>query len=871
MSSGADGLLGAVVDEACRSGEEQAVREALATGYGCDSAYKGWTPLQRAAAAGHVAITGATALMLASGCGHVNVVRFLVKQTRADVDACNDEGASPCYLAAQNGHLEVVRYLVSDVGVDPLSPLPDGTSTVYIAAQNGHVDVLRFLLGQVPEAAMARRAEGAFPLLVAAFSGKVEVARLLVEEHGADVDECDANGVTPLYVAAQNGHLPMVAYLATDAGAAVEAADVKGITPLYVAAYSGQLSIVRYLVEKAAADVQHGRDSGATPLYIAAQVGHAQVVEYLATTESGGVNAIKSNGETALHTAARYGHLPVVQFLVSPAGGADVDRVRRDGATPFWVAAHAGRVDVVRWLASAAQADVRRPTCDGTTPFAAACARGHVATVACLAVEVLALTPGDFPVDATAYSPTSSGRGMVVDGSGQRLFGVLSRAALELYAGMRLVKRVLLSRVEAVTRDSASILVRCIGGETVALDASSEANAAEWAAALDEATGPGRLDWRLQVADLVLDETKSGVLGRGAFGVVRRGTWHGFPVAVKQLHDAESMGQAARAEFVHEAELMAGLRHPNVVRFIGASLDADSPCLVTELLEGGSLYSLLHTKRSFAVDWPLVVRIASDVAAGMAYLHACEPPVVHRDLKSPNVLLDRSLRAKIADFGLTKAIAETGVHTTAGTARWAAPELLRNEAYGHKVDVYSFGVLLWEMCTRSVPYRELDNNQVIFRALRGGARPTIPDYVPPTLAALMSEAWAEDPTVRPAFVDIVARLDLGAPSVAASSGGPAVPDGVPGTRAPRGMLLSSSSSSDADDDGQADPADESDDDNDSDDEPLLRTVVHFSASNSGASPDQGSSSTAAPRGGFDISVISSWLSFDVASWWAGKS
>ena len=126
---------------------------------------------------------------------------------------------------------------------------------------------------------------------------------------------------------------------------------------------------------------------------------------------------------------------------------------------------------------------MRRPTCDGTTPFAAACARGHVATVACLAVEVLALTPGDFPVDATAYSPDiirvlmsalagkmvgERSRGIVVDGSGQRLFGVLSRAALELYAGMRLVKRVLLSRVEAVTRDSASILVRCIGGETVA-------------------------------------------------------------------------------------------------------------------------------------------------------------------------------------------------------------------------------------------------------------------------------------------------------------------------------------------------------------------------------------------------------------------
>jgi len=198
-------------------------------------------------------------------------------------------------------------------------------------------------------------------------------------------------------------------------------------------------------------------------------------------------------------------------------------------------------------------------------------------------------------------------------------------------------------------------------------------------------------------------------VGAGAFGEVFKGTCLGEPCAVKtMLNVTEDNVKAFRAEIL----LTATLRHPNIVHFVGACWGKELTCLVLEWVPSGSIGSLLEDDPGGgALRWdePLL-RLACDVARGMAYLHGREfiddfdgrrkRGVLHRDLKPDNVLVTAHLRAKIADFGGSRALdASALAATTVGTPLFCAPEIMRGEAYDEKVDVYSFGVMLVDMAS----------------------------------------------------------------------------------------------------------------------------------------------------------------------------
>ncbi|KAG5013318.1 hypothetical protein JHK86_025579 [Glycine max] len=243
-----------------------------------------------------------------------------------------------------------------------------------------------------------------------------------------------------------------------------------------------------------------------------------------------------------------------------------------------------------------------------------------------------------------------------------------------------------------------------------------------------------------------------------SYGEVYRGEWHGTEIAVKRFLDQDISGESLE-EFKTEVRIMKRLRHPNVVLFMGAVTRPPNLSIVTEFLPRGSLYRLLHRPNS-QLDERRRLKMALDTARGMNYLHNCTPVVVHRDLKSPNLLVDKNWVVKVCDFGLSRMKHSTFLssRSTAGTAEWMAPEVLRNEPSNEKCDVYSFGVILWELSTMQQPWGGMNPMQVVGAVGFQHRRLDIPDDMDPTIADIIRKCWQTDPNLRPTFAEILAAL-----------------------------------------------------------------------------------------------------------------
>ncbi|KAL2520748.1 Protein kinase superfamily protein [Forsythia ovata] len=249
-------------------------------------------------------------------------------------------------------------------------------------------------------------------------------------------------------------------------------------------------------------------------------------------------------------------------------------------------------------------------------------------------------------------------------------------------------------------------------------------------------------------------------VGVGSFGTVHRAKWRESDVAVKVLN-VQDFHDDQLKEFLREVSIMKRVRHPNLVLFMGAVTKHPHLSIVTEYLPRGSLYQLIHRPAAAEMlDQRRWLRMALDVAKGINYLHCLNPPIVHSDLKSPNLLVDKSWTVKVCDFGLSRFKANTFISSmsAAGTPEWMAPEFLRGEPSNEKSDVYSFGVILWELLTMQQPWDGLSPVQVVGAVAFQNRRLEIPQCTSPMLASLMESCWAEDPARRPSFASIVETL-----------------------------------------------------------------------------------------------------------------
>ncbi|KAL4320085.1 hypothetical protein GQ457_18G002260 [Hibiscus cannabinus] len=261
-------------------------------------------------------------------------------------------------------------------------------------------------------------------------------------------------------------------------------------------------------------------------------------------------------------------------------------------------------------------------------------------------------------------------------------------------------------------------------------------------------------EWEIPWEDLQIGER----IGIGSYGEVYRADWNGTEVAVKKFLDQDFSGDAL-VQFKCEVEIMLRLRHPNVVLFMGAVTHSPHFSILTEFLPRGSLYKLLH-RPNLQLDEKRRMRMALDVAKGMNYLHTSHPTIVHRDLKTPNLLVDKNWVVKVCDFGLSRMKHHTFLSSksTAGTPEWMAPEVLRNEPANEKCDVYSFGVILWELVTLRIPWKGLNPMQVVGAVGFQNRRLEIPEDVDPVVAQIIRECWQTEPHLRPSFAQLMSRL-----------------------------------------------------------------------------------------------------------------
>ncbi|XP_069169165.1 mitogen-activated protein kinase kinase kinase 7 isoform X2 [Procambarus clarkii] len=245
-------------------------------------------------------------------------------------------------------------------------------------------------------------------------------------------------------------------------------------------------------------------------------------------------------------------------------------------------------------------------------------------------------------------------------------------------------------------------------------------------------------------------------IGKGSFGVVYKALWRGLTVAVKKV-ETESEVNA----FYNEVQQLARVQHENIIYLYGACFSDAHKCLVIEYADGGSLYHLLHNSPNTEYNLAHGISWLLQCAKAVSYLHAIQPrPLLHRDLKPPNLLLTKGAKIlKVCDFG-TACELSTIMSDNRGSAAWMAPEVFEGKLYTEKCDVYSWGIILWEVMTRRVPFADLGLAVRIMWAVHQKQRPPLVTGCPKLLENLMKRCWDHNQARRPRMEEVVEKITV---------------------------------------------------------------------------------------------------------------
>lgn len=259
-------------------------------------------------------------------------------------------------------------------------------------------------------------------------------------------------------------------------------------------------------------------------------------------------------------------------------------------------------------------------------------------------------------------------------------------------------------------------------------------------------------DFEIDFNELTIEKR----IGEGGFGIIYRARWRESTIAVK-VQKPDLMREETIKDFLNESSAMESVRHPNICMFLGACTKLPNLAIVQEYCSRETLWKILQNKE-ISLTWEDKRRIALEIARGMNYLHTFPIPVLHRDLKSLNILMDEGFRPKIADFGWTRKMSEkmTG---KIGTYQWMAPEVIKSQKYTEKADVFSFAIILWEIASREPPYRNITGAQVSLDVVNNDLRPTIPKNTPESFARIMKSCWDRHPEKRPSFKEIIRDIE----------------------------------------------------------------------------------------------------------------
>ncbi|EDW99992.2 uncharacterized protein Dyak_GE22767, partial [Drosophila yakuba] len=255
-------------------------------------------------------------------------------------------------------------------------------------------------------------------------------------------------------------------------------------------------------------------------------------------------------------------------------------------------------------------------------------------------------------------------------------------------------------------------------------------------------------DWQIPFESI----TELEWLGSGAQGAVFSGRLKNETVAVKKVKELKET----------DIKHLRKLDHENIIKFKGVCTQSPVFCIIMEFCPYGPLQNILKEEQvmlpSRLVSW------SKQIALGMQYLHSHK--IIHRDLKSPNILISTNEVVKISDFGTSREWNEISTKMSfAGTVAWMAPEVIRNEPCSEKVDIWSYGVVLWEMLTCEIPYKDVDSSAIIWGVGNNSLKLLVPSTCPEGFKLLVKLCWKSKPRNRPSFRQILSHLDIAGPEL----------------------------------------------------------------------------------------------------------
>jgi hypothetical protein len=519
----------------------------------------------------------------------------------------------------------------------------------------------------------------------------------------------------------------------------IDALDAQGEVAIVRAAADGHDVIVGYLTT-CGADPNVQDRSDATPLYKAAENGHADAVYRLLNPvygERATVDLARPDGRVALHAACENNHVECVRLLHEAGANHDVRSAGRGGATPLEIALRRGDDDECALiLLGRARSD-----------------------------SIIVLSDDESSASESDSTEASSPSAIV----------------------KRRRTKAPPKREQDDDNDDDDVEEEEEDDEKEKEEAAEAAESVATAALRRQQRQQQQQQEQVQIRYETLENFRP--LGEGGFGTVQLAHWSSGPydVAVKSLLLAGTGNRdSMRAMFRHEAELHSRLRHDRILSLYGVVFHNDEVHIVMPLV-ARSLYDAIYgdganSERDAKRErppfvWPTRARICSEIASGLHYLHTLPTEVLHRDLKSPNVLLDQYNSAKLADFGLARVSVAPGAvvppfisnaslpRTPVGSAHWQAPELhLLVPEYSTASDIFALGMVAWELASWTLPpfvtEHERDTD-AIKRSVENGERPQMPADAPPMFAEVVRQCWAqrasERPSAREAFDKFGAR------------------------------------------------------------------------------------------------------------------
>lgn len=522
--------------------------------------------------------------------------------------------------------------------------------------------------------------------------------------------------------------------------------DTLGNTALhYMAMGDYESDMILHAMKSAQLECNIPNQDGNTPLhYLCAKfptVDCVEVGEHL-IARGADVNKQNKNGETPLHKAVFNGR---VRFLLAEMlihHHADLNIVSAQGETPLHYAVRLNREDLVEYLLIEGALSDIAGTKEKKTPLELA-QEAHVPSL----IQIL----------SRAEEITNFLRGIELLVYRKKFVefelthgNVLSSLSTSLLAEMQITDAVHRTTI-LQNKSSRRPRVSTESGRTLQQSIIHNTNLQKLHLRGD--------NWIIQNDEVEFIKK----LGAGASGTVFKGLFLGVEVAIKVVKKELA---ADIEDFVKEFSTMYQIRSPHVISLFGAILEPKL-CLVMELAHMGSLYNVLRNP-TYNPTWESVFDFALGAAEGMAFLHALEPPLLHRDLKTLNLMVNNQMKIKVGDFGLSIFDnAAKGDREVTGTAAYLAPETLEGIPFTIKGDVYAYAIVFWELVNTTLkqeyqaPFEEFHfsmDMQILYAVSSRDLRPTLPESCPPEIVSFLNNCWSKTPEERPDFPTIVSQL-----------------------------------------------------------------------------------------------------------------